>query len=79
MRAFAVRDLALGLGMLRGLARREPVRHWFRLGIAFELVDAGATVLYRRELPDGPVPDAMAALGAFGLVGGAIVGALLDE
>jgi hypothetical protein len=79
MQAFAVRDLALGLGMLRALSRGEPVRHWFRLGVAFELVDAGATVLNRRELPDGPIPDAIAVLGAFGLGGGPVVGALLDE
>lgn len=79
MQAFAVRDLALGMGILRGLARDEPVRHWFRLGIAFELVDAGATVLHRQDLPEGRVPDAMALLGAFGFAGGAVVGALLDE
>lgn len=79
MQAFAVRDLALGLGMLKGLARDEHVRHWFRLGIAFELVDAGATVLHRKELPEGHVPDAMAVLGAFGFAGGALIGALLDE
>lgn len=79
LEAFAVRDLALGIGMLRGLARDEPVRHWFRLGIAFELVDAGATLRHRRDLPDGPVPDAWALLGVGGLIGGAVVAALLEE
>lgn len=77
--AFAVRDAAIGAGILRGLVRREPVRQWFRLGLAFEVVDGGATVLRRRELPPGRVPDAWAALGLAGFAGGAIVAALLDE
>ena len=79
LQAFAVRDLALGVGMLRGLVRNEPVRHWFRLGVAFELVDAGATIVQRRHLPSTRVPDAWALLGVAGLVGGAVVAACLDE
>lgn len=79
LQAFAVRDLVLGAGMLRALARNEPVRHWFRLGLAFEVVDAGATLRFRGDLPDGRVPDAWAVLGFAGLAGGAVVPALLDE
>ena len=79
LQAFAVRDLALGLGMLRGLARGEPVRHWFRLGLTFELVDTGATIVQRRHLPDTRVPDGWALLGVAGLVGGGLVATLLDE
>lgn len=79
LQAFAVRDLGLGIGILRGLARNEPVRHWFCLGIAFELVDAGGTLRHRRDLPDGGVPDAWALLGLSGLVGGVIVALLLEE
>ena len=79
LQAFAVRDAALGLGMLHSLATHQPVRKWFRLGLAFELVDSGATLLNRRELPEGSVPDAWALLGIGGLVGGAVVAVLLDE
>lgn len=79
LQAFAVRDAALGYGIMRGLARAEPVRHWFRVGLCFEVVDAGATLLRRRELPDTRTPDAWALLGAAGLVGGAVVAVLLEE
>ena len=79
LHAFAVRDAAIGLAILRGLLRREPVRHWFRLGLGLELVDSGATVRYRRQLPEGREPDAWALLGAAGLVGGAVIALLLEE
>ena len=79
LQAFAVRDAALGYGIMRGLARAEPVRHWFRVGLCFELVDSGATLYNRRSLPAGRAPDAWALLGAAGLVGGAVVAVLLDE
>ena len=79
LRAFAVRDAALGIGMLRALRRGEPVRHWFQLGLAFELVDTGATLLHRSELPEGRGPDAWALLGVAGEVGGLAVALLLDD
>lgn len=79
LQAFAIRDAALGVGILHSLAKGQPVRHWFRLGLSLELVDSGATFLHRRELPDSPVPDAWALLGLAGLVGGAAVAFLLDE
>ena len=79
LQAFAIRDAALGIGMLRALARGEPVRRWFRMGLAFELVDSGATWVHRKDLPEGPVPDLWALLGGIGLAGGAVVAALLEE
>ena len=45
--AFAVRDAALGVGILHSLATGQPVRKWFRLGLAFEL---------RRRRRNGPEP-----------------------
>ena len=49
--AFAVRDAAIGVGLLWSLHRGDRVRHWFRLGVAFEAIDSGATYIRRRELP----------------------------
>jgi hypothetical protein len=79
LKAFAVREAALGVGMLHSLAKRHPVRRWFRLGLAFEIVDSGSTLLHRRELPAGRDPDKWALLAASGLIGGGTVALLLDE
>lgn len=79
LQAFAIREAALGIGMLQTLAKRQPVRRWFGLGLSFEIVDAGATLMHRGELPEGHVPDALALFALSGLVGGAAVALLLDE
>jgi hypothetical protein len=79
LQAFAVREAAVGAGQLRSLSTGRPVRLWFRLGVAFEVVDAVATMRQRRSLPDGPVPDAVALFAASGVIGGAAVGWLLRE
>jgi len=79
LQAFGVREAALGLGVLHQLRRGQPVRHWFQLGLAFELTDAIATLRNRSALPDGPIPDAVALFALSGLIGGAAVGFGLDE
>ena len=79
LQAFAVREAALGFGIMRSLKAGYPVRHWFRLGIAFEIVDAAATAAQRRELPSGGLPDAVTLFAASGAVGGAMLGLLLEE
>jgi hypothetical protein len=79
LQAFAVRDALVGVGMLQSLRKGYRVRHWFRLALAFELVDAAATMRQRRHLPDTPFPDAVALFALAGIIGGAAVGFGLDE
>jgi hypothetical protein len=79
LQAFAVRDAAMGIGILYSLATGRPVRMWFRLGLAFEIVDSAATVWNRRDLPEGPVPDAFALLGLGGRGIIDVVAVLLDD
>ena len=79
LRAFAVRDAVIGLGQLHQLYRRQPVRHWFQLGLALEATDALATIGQRSELPDTRVPDGVALFALSGIIGGALVGFGLDE
>jgi hypothetical protein len=79
LQALGVREAALGLGILHQLRHGQPVRHWFQLGLAFELTDALATLRNRSELPESRVPDAIALFALSGLVGGAAVGFGLDE
>jgi hypothetical protein len=79
LQAFAVREAAIGIGLLRLLATGGPVRLWFRLALAFEVVDAAATAAQRRELPDTGFPDAVALFALSGVVGGSAVALLLDE
>ena len=79
LQAFAVRDALVGLGQLQALRKGNPVRDWFRLALAFELVDAAATLHQRRHLPDTRFPDAVALFALSGIIGGAAVGFGLDE
>ena len=79
LRAFAVRDAVIGLGQLHQLYRRQPVRHWFQLGLALEATDALATIGQRSELPDTRIPDGVALFALSGIIGGALVGFGLDE
>jgi hypothetical protein len=74
--ALAIRDADIGLGQLWSLAHHYPVRHWFALGTAFELVDVAAIVAYRKRLPSTWTPDAWNFLGMAGLVAGVLVAAL---
>ena len=79
LQALGIREAALGLGILHQLRHDQPVRHWFQLGLAFELTDALSTLRNRAELPGGPIPDAVALFALSGLIGGAAVGFGLDE
>jgi hypothetical protein len=49
-RMVAVRDLVLGVGMLRALGRDEPLRSWFALAVGVEAVDGLAALAGRRHL-----------------------------
>jgi hypothetical protein len=79
VQAFAIREAVVGIGILRALQQRQPVRHWFALGTSFEIVDAAATLRQRSTLPDGAVPDAVALFALSGIAGGGAVALLLDE
>jgi hypothetical protein len=79
LQGLAVRDALIGVGQLHSLRKGYPVRDWFRLALAFELVDSVATMQQRRHLPDTPFPDAVALFGLAGIIGGAAVGFGLDE
>ena len=50
-RAFAARDMAIGLGTLRALSRREPVAGWILAGIVADAVDSLGTWRAGRRLP----------------------------
>ncbi|MGH9245573.1 MAG: hypothetical protein ACRD29_14905 [Acidimicrobiales bacterium] len=62
-RMVAARDLVLGVGMLRALTRREPVRPWFALAVAVESVDGLAAFSARRHLPKWTAAATVAAAG----------------
>jgi len=79
LQAFGVRDALVGVGMLQSLRKGYPVRPWFRLALAFELVDAAATIQQRRHLPNTRIPDGIALFALSGIIGGAAVGFGLDE
>ena len=79
VRAFAIRELVVGVGLLSSLRAGAPVRRWFALGTLFEAVDAAATLADRDRLPAGRVPDAIALFALTGIPGGALVALLLDE
>ncbi|MGW4352215.1 hypothetical protein ACWELJ_08985 [Nocardia sp. NPDC004582] len=77
--AFAVRDAVLGVGALWALATGKPIRHWFVIGTAIEVVELTAIARNRSELPPTPTNKAWSMATAAGLFGGALVAALLDE
>ena len=79
VRAFAVRELVVGVGLLSSLRAGAPVRRWFALGTLFEAVDAAATLADRDRLPAGRVPDAISLFALSGIPGGLLVAALLEE
>jgi hypothetical protein len=79
LQALGMREVVLGVGVLRSLRSRQAVRHWFALGLLLELVDAVATRRQRPHLPSGREPDAVALFALSGLAGGALLALLLDE
>ncbi|MFF2555495.1 hypothetical protein ACFVUS_31125 [Nocardia sp. NPDC058058] len=77
--AFAVRDAVLGVGTLWALATGKPVRHWFVVGTAIEVVELTAIVRNHSELPQTLTNKGWSTVTVAGLLGGALVAALLDE
>ncbi|WP_330181569.1 hypothetical protein OHB26_35185 [Nocardia sp. NBC_01503] len=78
-RAFGTRDVVIGLGTIWSLRRGHPVRHWFILGVALELVDATVTLNKRERLGVTGRPDTWELLTAAGLAGGVLVAVALRE
>lgn len=68
IRAFGVRDLALGVGTYLAATAEKPddeaVRRWLTLSGASDVVDLAATLLAARHLPKRGVVMALAAAGA---------------
>jgi hypothetical protein len=77
-RAFGVRDLALGLGVVIALDRGAPVRGWIEGGVLSDVVDVCATLLAGDSIPADARRGAL-ALGASSAVAGAVLARLLDE
>ena len=77
-RAFGVRDLALGLGVVIALDRGAPVRGWLEAGVLSDAVDVGAVLLagdsIRSDLRRGAL-----ALGASSAVLGAALSRTLGD
>jgi hypothetical protein len=78
IRSQGVRDVALGAGALRALARGETreLRAWVAAHAACDLADLVATWIARDDLPAGRARMAMGVAGASTLVGAAAVAGL---
>ena len=59
-RAFGVRDLALGLGVVIALDRGTPVRGWIEAGVLSDAVDFCASLLAGDSIPPGVRRGALA-------------------
>jgi hypothetical protein len=77
-RAFGVRDLALGLGVVIALDRGAPVRGWIEGGVLSDAVDVMATLLAGGSIPEDVRRGAL-ALGIGSTVVGALLSRALDE
>ncbi len=71
-RAFGVRDLAIGLGVVIALDRGTPVRGWIEAGVLSDAVDTAASLLAGSSIPPA-IRWPCVALGA----GSAALGAWL--
>src|SRR5215208_737630 len=71
-RAFGVRDLAIGLGVVIALDRGTPVRGWIEAGVLSDAIDTAASLLAGSSIPPA-IRWPCVALGA----GSAALGALL--
>jgi hypothetical protein len=78
VRAFAVRDAALGLGVLQAARKGRPMRTWVLLSAVADVVDAIATGTTDREKA-GPMAAPTLALAASAALSGLVVGLLLDD
>lgn len=81
VRAFGVRDIALGAATLGALRAAGPGGVGFRvltgLGVAVDLVDAASTLAARDDLPDARVSAGVAGLAA--ATGVAILASAADD
>jgi hypothetical protein len=77
-RAFGVRDLALGLGVVIALDRGAPVRGWVEGGVLSDAVDVVATLAAGDSIPVDVRRGAL-ALGASSAVIGAVLSRMLDQ
>jgi hypothetical protein len=77
-RAFGVRDLALGLGVVIALDRGAPVRGWIEGGVLSDAVDVAAALIAGDSIPSDVRRGAL-ALGAGSAVLGAALARELDE
>ena len=73
-RAFGVRDLALGLGVVIALDRGAPVRGWLEAGVLSDAVDVCAGLVAGDSIP----PDVRRGVLALG-AGSALLGAALSR
>jgi hypothetical protein len=71
-RAFGVRDLAIGLGVVIALDRGTPVRGWIEAGVLSDAIDTAASLLAGSSIPPA-IRWPCVALGA----GSAALGAWL--
>jgi hypothetical protein len=81
IRSQGVRDVALGAGALRALARGDAreLRAWVAAHAVCDLADLVATWLAREKLPSGRGRAAMAIAAASTAVGGAAAARLRPE
>jgi hypothetical protein len=77
-RAFGVRDLALGLGVVIALDRGAPVRGWIEGGVVSDTVDVSATLVAGDSIPANVRRGAL-ALGAGSVLLGAALARALDQ
>ena len=69
-RAFAARDLALGLGVAIAIDRGSPVRGWLEAGALADVGDLGGTLLAGDSIPDSARKSvAVVAAGSAALAG----------
>ncbi len=70
-RALGARDVALGLRILQGAQKGEPVAHWVAAGFAADFADVAATIVAAKHLTPGrriAMPLIAGAVGAAGVV-----------
>jgi hypothetical protein len=77
-RAFGVRDLALGLGVVIGLDRGTPVRGWIEAGVLSDAIDTAASLLAGSSIPP-PIRWPCVALGAGSAAAGASLAPQFDD
>jgi len=77
-RAFAARDLAIGLGVVIALDRGAPVRGWLEAGALSDAIDTAATVLAGNSIPPA-IRWPCVAVGVGSAALGAMLAPRLDE